>query len=136
MADRDLCGRTLGEYILREQIGEGGHAVVYRGEQPALQRDVVVKVLHERRQRSDASRERFLREAQLASRLDHPYAAHVHVYDSGAFAADLDAVVDLSAAPDHFPGNSLRSGASGKPHSANRPTASLTICASADGAAP
>ncbi|HEX7837597.1 MAG TPA: serine/threonine-protein kinase, partial [Kofleriaceae bacterium] len=82
MADRDLAGRTLGEYILREQIGEGGHAVVYRAEQPALQRDVVVKVLHERRGRSDASRERFLREAKLASRLDHPYAAHV--YDSGA----------------------------------------------------
>ena len=73
MADRDLSGRTLGEYILREQIGEGGHAAVYRGEQPALQRDVVVKVLHERRQRNEPSRERFLREAQLASRLDHPY---------------------------------------------------------------
>jgi WD40 repeat protein/serine/threonine protein kinase len=80
-ADRDLSGTTLGPYILRELIGEGGYGAVYRAEQPALERDVVVKVLHE--QRSDsASRERFLREAKLAAQLDHPYAAHV--YDFGA----------------------------------------------------
>jgi hypothetical protein len=39
---------------------------VYRGEQPALERDVVIKVLHERRNDSE-SRERFLREAKLAA---------------------------------------------------------------------
>jgi WD40 repeat protein/serine/threonine protein kinase len=81
MADRDLSGVTLGPYILRELIGEGGYGAVYRAEQPALERDVVVKVLHERRSDS-ASRERFLREAKLAAQLDHPYAAHV--YDFGA----------------------------------------------------
>jgi serine/threonine protein kinase len=81
MADRDLAGRMLGEYILREQIGEGGYGAVYRGEQPLLERDVVVKVLRE--QRGDAeSRERFLREARLAAQLRHPYAAQV--YASGA----------------------------------------------------
>src|ERR1700758_2228149 len=85
MSDRDLSGRTLGEFILREQIGEGGYGAVYRGEQPLLERDVVVKVLHERRG-DDVSRRRFLREAKLASRLDHPYAAHV--YASGAEDAD------------------------------------------------
>ncbi|HEX7839490.1 MAG TPA: serine/threonine-protein kinase, partial [Kofleriaceae bacterium] len=79
MADRDLSGRTLGEFILREQIGEGGYGAVYRGEQPLLERDVVVKVLHERRA-DDVSRGRFLREAKLASRLDHPYAAHVYAF--------------------------------------------------------
>src|SRR5215510_7471668 len=77
MAGRDLYGRTLGEFVLREQIGEGGYGAVYRGEQPVLQRDVVVKVLHERRH-NDVEKRRFLREARLASRLDHPYAAHVY----------------------------------------------------------
>jgi serine/threonine-protein kinase len=77
MEDRDLAGRTLGEYILRELIGEGGYGAVYRGEQPLLDRDVAVKVLHERRSDRN-SRERFLREARLASRLDHPYAAHIY----------------------------------------------------------
>jgi eukaryotic-like serine/threonine-protein kinase len=87
----DLLGRRLGEFILREQIGEGGCAVVYRSEQPALQRDVVVKVLHARGRRNDASLERFLREAQLASVLDHPYAAHVH-----AFGAEDDGLLWLA----------------------------------------
>src|SRR5690349_19891746 len=80
MADRDLCGRTLGELVLREQIGEGGCGDVYRSSQPWLERDVVIKVLREPRRRNDYARERFLREAQLASRLDHPYAAHVYAF--------------------------------------------------------
>jgi len=85
MADEpmgDLVGRELGEFILREQIARGGYSVVYRSEQPALHRDVVVKVQLAQRRLNDATRERFLLEAQLASRLDHPYAAHV--YASGA----------------------------------------------------
>jgi len=67
----------LGEFILREQIGKGGYGAVYRGEQMRLERDVVVKVLHEWRG-DEVSRGRFLREAKLASRLTHPYAAHVY----------------------------------------------------------
>lgn len=81
MADRDLLGCTLGDYVLRELIGKGGYGEVYRGEQPALEREVVVKVLHAQRTDND-SRERFLREARLAAQLDHLYAAHV--YDFGA----------------------------------------------------
>ncbi len=83
MADEptaDLVGRQLGEFILRKKIGEGGCAVVYRSAQPALKRDVVVKVLHARRRRNDTAQERFFREAQLASQLDHPYAAHVYAF--------------------------------------------------------
>ncbi|MBC7976434.1 MAG: protein kinase [Myxococcales bacterium] len=80
MADRDLSGRTLGEFVLREKIGAGGHGAVYRCDQPLLKRSVVVKVLHERQWRSPVAQERFLREAQLASRLDHPHAAHVYAF--------------------------------------------------------
>jgi serine/threonine-protein kinase len=54
---------------------------VYRAEQPKLKRTVVVKVLNETQQHDQRAVERFLREAQLASQLDHRYAAHV--YDSG-----------------------------------------------------
>jgi len=76
----DLIGRPLGEFIVRAQIGEGGYAVVYRCEQPLLGREAVIKVLHARRRGDDAAGERFLREARLASRLDHPYAAHVYQF--------------------------------------------------------
>jgi WD40 repeat protein/serine/threonine protein kinase len=77
----NLSGRTLGEFILRKQIGEGGYGTVYLAEQPALEREVVVKVLREDRADPEA-RERFLREARLAAQLRHPYAAQV--YASGA----------------------------------------------------
>lgn len=96
----DLIGRSLGEFIIREQIGEGGHAVVYRCEQPVLKREAVIKVLHRRRRRNDSAQERFLREAQLASSLDHPDAAHVYAFgaeEDGALwiAMELVQGVDL-----------------------------------------
>jgi WD40 repeat protein/serine/threonine protein kinase len=76
----DLTGRTLGEFILRERIDEGGFGAVYRCDQALLGREAVVKVLHQRLRRHDRALQRFLREAQLASRLDHPYAAHVYAF--------------------------------------------------------
>jgi serine/threonine-protein kinase len=82
MAEKDeLFGRRIGNYIVLERIGEGGFAKVYCGEQPTLGRKVVVKVLHERLRVRDVLLQRFLREAQLAARLDHPYAAHIYAAD-------------------------------------------------------
>jgi WD40 repeat protein len=76
-------GRKLGDFIVRERLGQGAFGTVYRAEQPALQRDAVIKVLHQRA--NPRGIERFLREARLASRLDHPYAAHIY-----AFGAEPD----------------------------------------------
>ena len=75
-----LVGRSFGEFVLRERIGEGGFGVVYRASQRPLDREAVVKVLHARLHASASATERFLREARLASKLDHPYEigrAHV-----------------------------------------------------------
>jgi serine/threonine protein kinase/WD40 repeat protein len=81
MGDRDdLRGRTLGEFIVRERIGEGGFGAVYRCEQPLLGREAVVKVLHHGLRNSEVVLQRFMREAQLASRLKHPYAAHIYAF--------------------------------------------------------
>jgi serine/threonine protein kinase len=76
----ELCGRAVGEFVLRERIGEGGFGAIYRCEQPLLGRQAVVKVLHGRLRASEHVIQRFLREARLASRLDHPYAAHVYAF--------------------------------------------------------
>jgi serine/threonine protein kinase/WD40 repeat protein len=75
-----LVGRRFGEFVLRERIGAGGFGAVYRATQSALDREAVVKVLY-----ATHTTERFLREAKLASKLDHPYAAHVY-----AFGAERD----------------------------------------------
>jgi len=82
MVDRDLTGRTLGDFVLLERIGEGSYGTVYRCHQPLLEREVAVKVLRTKHQ-SDVALERFEREGRLASRLaHHQYAAHV--YNVGA----------------------------------------------------
>ncbi len=83
-----LIGRTLGEFILRGKIGEGGFGAVYRAEQPTLNRPAVIKVLRRSLRARVDLMQRFLREAQLASRLDHPYAAHIY-----AFGAETDGVL-------------------------------------------
>jgi serine/threonine protein kinase len=79
MTDPDLSGRRLGEFVLQERIGSGGNGTVYRCDQPTLKRRVVVKVLRPREPNEGASA-RFVREAQLASQLDHPFAAHVYSF--------------------------------------------------------
>ena len=83
-----LVGRTLGEFVVREPLSSGGFGTVYRAEQPALAREAVIKVLHTRLLGSETMVQRFLREARLASRLDHPYAAHIY-----AFGAEPDGLL-------------------------------------------
>src|ERR1700690_2360177 len=77
-----MIGRTLGDFIVRERIGEGGFGVVYRAEQPLLGRETVVKVSTAAGTKEYV--DRFLREARLASRIDHPYAAHIYAFGSEA----------------------------------------------------
>ena len=83
-----LTHRTLGDFTVGDKLGEGGYGVVYRAEQRTLGREAVIKVLHARHGTDEALVARFLREAQLASRLDHPFAAHVY-----AFGAEPDGLL-------------------------------------------
>lgn len=78
----DLTGRTLGNYRLLERAGHGGMAVVYKAYQPALERYVAVKVIHEQlaAENQDFYR-RFQQEAKLVANLRHPHI--VQVYDFG-----------------------------------------------------
>lgn len=68
-------------YRLLELVGSGGMAVVYKGVDTLLQRQVAVKVLRESFAGDPAFLARFRREAQAAARLDHPNI--VTVYDVG-----------------------------------------------------
>ncbi len=66
--------------MLGGPLDEGGFGRVYRCKQPTLGREAVIKVLHHQLCSHDVQIQRFLREAQLASRLDHPYAAHIYAF--------------------------------------------------------
>jgi tRNA A-37 threonylcarbamoyl transferase component Bud32 len=84
-AETNLVGRTLGRFSIVEKLGRGGSGDVYRAEQQQLGRSAVIKVLRRGTSLNPTKIDRFLREAKLASRLDHPYAAHVY-----AFGAEPD----------------------------------------------
>jgi serine/threonine-protein kinase len=65
----------LGHYRLLEQVGSGGMGVVFRAYDEQLARDVAVKVLPPGTFPDENARRRFLREARLLAKLNHPNVA-------------------------------------------------------------
>ncbi len=78
-------------YRLVELVGAGGMATVYRGEDLLLERGVAVKFLREPYASDPDARERFLREARSAAKLDHSNI--VHIYDVGTDQGDHPFIV-------------------------------------------
>lgn len=74
-----MIGRQLDRYRLLEEVGSGGMAVVYKGLDVSLDREVAVKVLHPHLAGKEESRRRFSREARAVARLRHP--GIVEIYD-------------------------------------------------------
>jgi serine/threonine-protein kinase len=64
--------KQISHYRLEEEIGFGGMGRVYKAYDTSLDRLVVLKLLAPELVAEKASRQRFLREARLASALDHP----------------------------------------------------------------
>jgi putative two-component system response regulator len=74
-------GAVVGSYRVLERIGRGGMATVCRAYQPALDRQVALKVLPEFFAEEETYRERFQREAMSVARLRHPNI--LQVFDFG-----------------------------------------------------
>ncbi len=81
MPGPDLEGYRLGGFELREQLGAGAFASVWRARQLRLGRDVAVKVLDPVLARNPDAARRFEREGRSAASLDHPTI--VPVYEAG-----------------------------------------------------
>jgi len=71
----------IGRYQPRRRAGEGGFATVWEAWDPLLRRRVALKVRRAEALLSQAARRRFVREAEIASRLVHPQI--VTIYEVG-----------------------------------------------------
>src|SRR5919108_5368434 len=65
-------GMRIGRIRVEALLGTGGMGEVYRGWDEKLERAVALKVVHADKRLHAAMRARFLREARVLSRLDHP----------------------------------------------------------------
>jgi len=76
-----FVGRVFGVYQIKALIATGGMGEIYRGLDTRLQRTVAIKTLSAHMSQDPAWRERFRREAQSVSRLNHPHICTL--YDVG-----------------------------------------------------
>jgi serine/threonine-protein kinase len=76
-----------GRYQVDQEIGRGGMGVVLKGRDLRLGRDLAFKVLRQELRGQKAIEQRFVREAQVCSQLQHP--GIVPVYETGYLADGL-----------------------------------------------
>jgi serine/threonine protein kinase/tetratricopeptide (TPR) repeat protein len=86
-------GTRVGPYEVLAQLGAGGMGEVYRAADPRLGRDVAVKVIRRLLLGDDTALDRLLREATLASSLNHPNI--VTIYETGVVDDDRYIAMEL-----------------------------------------
>jgi tRNA A-37 threonylcarbamoyl transferase component Bud32 len=85
----------IGRFDIRSSLGAGGMGEIFEGYDTDLQRPVAIKVLASKHIEDETMKQRFLREARLASQLNHPNIATI--YEIGEAAGNPYIVMEYVA---------------------------------------
>ena len=118
-----MIGTTVGHYRVLEKLGEGGMGVVYRAEDTRLKRPVALKFLPEALSRDRQALERFEREAQAASALNHPHICTIYDIDEAPSTASAGSLQAGSGQAVHFIAMELLEGQTLKQRMLGKPPA-------------
>ena len=99
-------GTRIGVYEITTPLGAGGMGVVYQARDTRLDRTVALKFLPPELTRDGAAKERFLREARVASSLDHPNICTI--YEVGEVPEGDVADTQIFIAMAHYDGETLK----------------------------
>ncbi|HRL10354.1 MAG TPA: protein kinase [Aggregatilineales bacterium] len=94
----------IGRYIIKERLGRGGMAEVYRAYDANLDRDVAIKVMYAYLSDDQTFKERFEREAKFVAGFNHPNIVRIYDFDSIQIADDT---IYYMVMP-YLPGKTLR----------------------------
>jgi serine/threonine-protein kinase len=67
-----LIGQRILDFVLKDVLGAGGMSVVYRGEHRVTQQEVAIKILPPELAIHDDLKARFVEEARVLAKLEHP----------------------------------------------------------------
>jgi serine/threonine-protein kinase len=81
--NKDFVGQMIGHIRVVEVLGRGGMGAVYKGFDDKLQRHVALKAIRSEYRLHADSKARFLREARILSKIDHPHVCRAHDYIEG-----------------------------------------------------